>query len=166
MRRYIKQKKGHLILEVVVYLAIVSILMMCVMNLGIFIIKQHNQSVKKLADKVDFISLDERIKGIINSPINNVKVKVNEANDKRPNNIEVYEIGEYNQNNNTYIYFEAGNIRIENEKLEVGGVITGDDDVVNLEGDLENIIITEDRNLIYIEYIFVNIGKKVGVYEK
>ena len=164
MRRYIKMKKGHLILEVVVYLAIVSIFMMCVMNLGIFIIKHHKQSVKKLEDKVNFISLDERIKGILNNPI--VKVKINESSDKRPKNIEVYEGSEYNQNNNTYIYFNGGNIHIENEELEIGGVIAGDDDIVKLEGELENIIITEDRNLIYIEYIFTNIGKKVGVYEK
>ena len=164
MHRYIRVKKGYLILEVVVYLAIVSVLMMCVMNLGIFIIKHHKQSVKKFEDKVNFISLDERIKGILNNPI--VKVKINESSDQRPKNIEVYEGSEYNQNNNTYIYFSRGNIHIENEELEIGGVIAGDDDIVKLEGELENIIITEDRNLIYIEYIFTNIGIKVGVYEK
>lgn len=164
MRRYKLSKKGHLLIEVVVYLSVVSLVMMCAMNIGNLILRENKNSGEEAVQTLSFISLDERLKGIIEKEKAVVSVVPETPTTKKQ--IEVYTMPHDRKDKNIFIYFENGKIKIKNEPYVTGGSVNGQYDIINIGDGLVDMKISEDKKLIYIEYIFEDEEKLLGVYEK
>lgn len=154
-----KKLKGYLLLEVVVYIALISIAMMCTMNIGLFITKNYVKTNMEFKYLADFVELQDRVEkkieeeGVSVSIINKNKIKLENIYGKTG-----------------FIYFYDGFITI----------VDYDGKTVNLDQKIKSMTVSENDNCtkdicsnknlcggnIYIEYVFDDYYKVGAIYEK
>ena len=155
MHRSRVRKKGHLIIEVVIYISLVGILMIPIMNVGLFIFKTYNFEKAKLENKITFIQVDDAIEKYIETPgTTAVIVETNKG----------VVISVQEKKNNKEIY----NIAVVDEGLVVKNFEAGGEwsNTLSIDHNVESMDISQQENILYVEFVFKNGYKDVGVYEK
>ncbi|WP_297519109.1 hypothetical protein [uncultured Clostridium sp.] len=151
MYRVRVKKKGHLILEVVIYISLVGILMIPIMNIGLFLFKNYNEEKLALKNKIAFIQINDSVKKYIEAD-GTTGIKTDEGISVRKSKTskEVYSL----------------------EALETGLIVKLFDKnghwnkSITIDHNIEDIKISQNENIFYIEYIFDNGYKDIGVYER
>lgn len=151
-------KKGHLILEVVMYIALVGILFIPIMNIGLFLFKNYNKEKGDLQNKINFIELNNSIKQYVEEPGTKVSVKTSNIIKQT-----YLSISEAKSNKEKYA--------IDMDKttglvLKIYNELKNDPKIITINHDIKEFKITENKNVIYIDYIFKNGYEDTGVYEK
>ncbi|MGL4761534.1 MAG: hypothetical protein ACRC6T_04105 [Sarcina sp.] len=149
------RKKGHLIIEVVIYISLVGVLMIPIMNIGLFMFKTYNLEKIKLENKIGFIQLDNTIEKYVETGGMTASLESSNGDDV---------IAIRQKNNNKMVH----NILVAQE-----GLIVKTSDVngnwinsLSVDHEVEKIEVNEQENILYVEFIFKNGYKDVGVYEK
>lgn len=153
-----KVKKGYLILEVAIYIGLVSILLIPVMNIGIFLFENYNREKLELQNKINFIELDNTIEKYIENPGTTANIETSilgqryiSIREVKGHKYELYRIDiDKNAGLVVQLYDEKGNI------IRVLGI---NHNIANFE-------VSENSNVLYLEYTFKNGYKDIGVYEK
>lgn len=179
-----KKKKGYLLVEIVIYIGLVGILLICVMNLSIFMAKQYKSNSIEIKNTTRWIEIDRAIASIIKK--GNGKIEIlrthtgcnncdyfncdnkKECCDKKDclKKCDIHEIkiGEYKVNDDREIlrismYPESGK--------DVGMLVYGKE---SSSGTIAKEIIDfkakSNGELIYITFTFKDGSEKIGVYEK
>lgn len=151
-------KKGHLILEVVMYIALVGILFIPIMNIGLFLFENYNKEKVDLQNKINFIELNNSIKQYVEEPGTKVSVKTSNIIKQT-----YLSISEAKSNKEKYA--------IDMDKttglvLKIYNELKNDPKIITINHDIKEFKITENKNVIYIDYIFKNGYEDTGVYEK
>ena len=148
-----KIKKGHLILEVVIYIALVGILFIPITNIGVFLFKNYNKAKLDLKNKINFLELNNSIKHYIEEP--GTKVSVRTSNIIKQT------------------YLSISDVKSDKEKYAIDTDKTSGlflkkvgNSPITINHDVKEFRITENKNVIYIDYIFKNGYEDTGVYEK
>lgn len=153
-----KIKKGHLILEVVIYIALVGVLFIPVTNIGVFLFKNYNKVKIDLKNKINFLELNNSIKRYIEEP--GTKVSIRTSNIIKQTYLSISEADSKKEKYAIDIDKTSGLVvKIYNDK----GNLTKS---LGINHDIKEFEITENKNVIYIDYIFKNGYKDTGVYEK
>ncbi|MGL4991344.1 MAG: hypothetical protein ACRC57_09360 [Sarcina sp.] len=153
MDRY-KVKKGYLLIELTVYLSLVSILLILTLNIGIFIMKNLNYSKKEVKEMMEFMQIHDRVEKLIEDD----ETIVSMSNIYK-NGIDLIRVEDQAKG---MIYHDKGEIHIA--KFTTNGNMNSR---VTL-GELKelNINFMQDSNVFYMEYVFENGLKKGVIYEK
>ena len=151
-------KKGHLILEVVIYIALVGILFIPIMNIGLFLFKNYNKEKVDLQNKINFIELNNSIKHYVEEP--GTKVSVKTSNIVKQTYLSISEAKSDKEKYAIDMDKTTGLV------LKIYNELKNDPKIITINHDIKEFKITENKNVIYIDYIFKNGYKETGVYEK
>ncbi|MGL4451485.1 MAG: hypothetical protein ACRCTZ_09875 [Sarcina sp.] len=157
MRRN-KVKKGYLILEVVVYIALVGVLLVPIMNIGVFLFKNYNEEKVELQNKINFIELNDTIKKYVEEPGTEASIETSIIVGQK-----YLSIKEAKNRNELYRIDMDKNTGLIVKRYDKNGNLMK---LTSVNHDVKEFNISENLNVLYIEYIFKNGYKDVGVYEK
>lgn len=153
-----KIKKGHLILEVALYIGLVGILLIPVMNIGLFLFENYNKEKLELKNKINFIELNNTIEKYIEFPGTEACIEVSPIVGQR--NLVIRELKSRKEVYRIDIDKSAG---LTVKKYNENGGLTK---LVTINHEIEQFILSENSNVLYIDYVFKNGYKDIGVYEK
>lgn len=153
------KKKGYLLLELIIYLALGSMVILSVMNINIFLLKNYNRELKKDKYEIDLLNIDLLLTDLMDSS-------------------EVFRVDLYNEvidifymkNNRLYQYrignAIGGSVYLRRYRLDENYEIIKVDEERMITKSSNKLKFLEKENLIYL-IINSNEGEeKVLIYEK
>lgn len=153
MDRY-KVKKAYLLIELTVYLSLVSIVLILTLNIGIFIMKNLNSSKKEVKEIMEFMQIHDRIEKLIEDEETIVSMsKIYK------NGIDLIRVEDQAKG---MIYHDKGEIHIA--KFTSNGSLNSRVTLGKLNE--LNINFMEENNVFYMEYVFEGGFRKGVIYEK
>ncbi|MGL4655369.1 MAG: hypothetical protein ACRCWM_05760 [Sarcina sp.] len=150
-------KKGHLILEVVIYIGLVGILLIPVMNIGLFLFENYNKEKRELQNKINFIQLNNTVEKYIEEAGTEVCIETS----IQGNNY--LTVRDFKKKTDLYkVELDKWTGLVVKIYNNSGGLIKS----IGINHDVKEFNISENKNLVYVEYVFKNGYKDIGVYEK
>ncbi|WP_066872997.1 type II secretion system protein [Clostridium mediterraneense] len=153
------KKKGYLLLELVIYIALAGVLLIGVMNMGLSFIKAYKNYDIDLQNELNFIELDNFLSDKLNRE--GVTAYYDDKNYEYKDTLIIESILSDG--------ISVEKMNVSEQKLVVyfkrfkDSAYTGE---MILANKIKEIEIKENGNLIYIKFKFNNGYERIGVYEK
>lgn len=176
-----KKKKGYLLVEIVIYIGLVGILLICVMNLAIFMAKQYKNTSIEIKNTTRWIEIDRGVANIIKSGKGEIKILRTHIGCNNCDNVKCDDKAKCCEKKECLKKCDIQKIKVGkgNETLRIAVYKEDDKDIKMLvygdgaksgAGTIAQEIIDfkakSNGELIYITFTFKDGSEKNGVYEK